>query len=250
MRSAIIVEDEKLAVDLMQRLISDHSDVIDLKDVAREGACAIEKINSIKPDLIFLDIQLPDMTGFDILQQLDYQPLVIFTTAYEQYAIKAFDAFCVDYLVKPITRDRFQKAIEKLSRIDEPQPIDLEKLSVALDELKSKKKISSIPVTIADRIILIECLDITHLKGEDKYVRLFTKSGKSYLSNRTLSVLETTLPDNFTRIHRSCIVNRDHILDIRKHFKGKLLLKMDDLEQSSVTTGGRYTDSVKAILGI
>jgi len=200
---------------------------------------------------VFLDIQLPDMTGFDVLQKLDYQPLIIFTTAYEQYAIKAFDSFCVDYLVKPITTDRFQHCMIKLGKLQETQPpIDLERLSVAIDELKSKKKISSIPITIGDRIILIECADITHFKGEDKYVRLYTKSGKSHLSNRTLNTLETMLPDNFIRAHRSCIINTEHIIDIRKYFKGRLILKMDDIEQSTITTGGSYTDKVKVALGI
>lgn len=250
MKRSVIVEDEQLASQYLLSLIEQHPNDFQNIGVADSGKSAIALINKLKPDLIFLDIHLPDMTGFDVLGKLEYQPMVIFTTAYERYAIQSFETFCVDYLVKPITEDRFHLSIEKLNRIQQPRNIDLDLLTKALEDLKQKKSISAIPITLGDRIILIECEDITHLKGEDKYVRVYSEKGKSHLSSRTLNLLESTLPDNFIRVHRSAIVNRDHITDIRKYFKGKLLLTVGDEEGSTITTGGQYTESVKAALGI
>jgi len=250
MKQSIIVEDENLASQYLLSLINQHPDDFENIGCASTGKAAIKLINETRPDLIFLDIQLPDITGFDVLQKIEYQPMVIFTTAYEKYAIKSFETFCVDYLVKPITKDRFQLAVDKLNRIQKPQVIDFKQLSSALADIKQKQAVNAIPITIGDRIILVECEDVTYFKAEDKYVRLFTSSDKSYLSNWTMNRLESSLPDNFIRVHRSYIVNRDHILDIRKYFKGKLMLKLNDAEGTSITTGGQYTTSVKTILGL
>lgn len=249
MYRSVVVEDEQLASQYLCELIRSHSD-ISIIGSADVGHKAITLINKERPDLVFLDIQLPDMTGFEVLEQLDYQPMVIFTTAYEKYAIQAFESFCVDYLVKPITPDRFHQSLDKLSRIQQPQSLDFNKLTIALQALKDEKKISAIPITIGDKIILVECESITHISGEDKYVRLHTTSGKSHLSNKTLNQMASNLPMNFIRAHRSHIINKDHITEIRKYFKGNLMLHMADTDGSIITTSSQYKDSVKEVLGI
>lgn len=249
MYNAIIVEDEALASQYLLGLVHDHSN-IQVIESCNTGKTAIDSINRHKPAVLFLDIHLPDMSGFEVLQAIDYQPMVIFTTAYEQYAIKAFEAFCVDYLVKPITPDRFLQTIEKLKRVQTPPSFDVSELSNLLHEIKGKKKIASIPITIGDKILLIDCDDITHLSGEDKYVRVHTSSGKSHLCSRTLNQLSDQLPDHFLRIHRSHIVNRNFIAEIRKYFKGKLALHLGDHHATTLTTGAQYTAEVKKVLGI
>src|ERR1700745_848565 len=111
---AIVIDDEPAARRLMKNLLQEHIDVIEIIDEAGTGKEAIEKIERLKPDLIFLDIQMPDLTGFEVIEQLNEKPNIIFTTAYEQYAIKAFENFSIDYLLKPIKEERLEQAINKL----------------------------------------------------------------------------------------------------------------------------------------
>ena len=113
---AIVIDDEPAARRLMRNLLREHSDVVEVIDEAGNGKDAIEKIEKLKPELIFLDIQMPDLTGFEVIEQLHDKPNIIFTTAYEQYAIKAFENFSIDYLLKPIKEERLQQSIEKLKR--------------------------------------------------------------------------------------------------------------------------------------
>ncbi len=251
MYKAFITEDEYPARLRVKKLLGPYSDEIELVGEADNGNKAIEQIEELRPDLLFLDIQLPDMTGFEMLAKLTYQPLVIFTTAYEAYAIKAFETYSIDYLVKPFDAQRFKKAIEKLRKFGQQKnPIDYKKLETLLAE-KTKKTIStSLPIKMKDRILLIEHTDICFLKAEDKYVQIFTESGQSYLSDQSLGHFEKNLPDPFIRVHRSYIVNRSCIGEIRKYFRGKLILIMKDKGQTSIKTGGTYSAEVKGVLGV
>ena len=129
MYKAFIVEDELPAMKRVKKLLSEHHFTVELVGEADNGKIAIEQIEVLRPDVLFLDIQLPDMTGFEVLSALTYQPLVIFTTAYDQYAIKAFESFSIDYLVKPFDANRFQLAIEKLKKMGNQQKqVDFQKL--------------------------------------------------------------------------------------------------------------------------
>ena len=112
----IVIDDEPAARRLMKNLLEEHSDVVEVISEASNGREAIEKIGKLRPDLIFLDIQMPDLTGFEVIEQLDEKPNIIFTTAYEQYAIKAFETFSIDYLLKPIKEERLAQSIEKLKK--------------------------------------------------------------------------------------------------------------------------------------
>ena len=191
------------------------------------------------------------MTGFEILKNLTYRPLVIFSTAYEQYAVQAFETFSIDYLVKPFDAGRFAKAIEKLQKFGNQKPSsDFEKLEKLFQEIQPKSKSFALPVKIGERILLIDYEDITHFQAEDKYTRVFTKSGKKYLGDWSLGQLEKDLPNQFLRIHRSFIVNKLAVLEIRKYFKGQLILVLNDREQTALKTGGTYSEGVKKELGL
>src|SRR5215510_9520116 len=113
---AILIDDEPAARRLMKNLLQEHEAVVEVIGEASNGREAISKIEELKPDLIFLDIQMPDLTGFEVIGQLSYRPNIIFTTAYEQYAIKAFETFSIDYLLKPIKEERLYQSIEKLKQ--------------------------------------------------------------------------------------------------------------------------------------
>lgn len=251
MFKAFIVEDELPAMQRVKKLLSDYSTDLNIVGEADCGKNAIEQIETKRPDVLFLDIQLPDMTGFEVLSALTYQPLVIFTTAYENYAIKAFESYSIDYLVKPFDVDRFKKAIEKLKKLGHQEAaVDYQELEKLLLLHRTQPVSVSLAVKKADKIILLNHEDMTYFKAEDKYVRIFTKNGKDHLCEKSLAKLEQVLPDNFIRVHRSFIVNRNHISEVRKYFKGKLILQLRDKEQTTITTGEKYSSIVKSILGI
>lgn len=251
MLKAIIIEDEPLASTRLEKMLAAYADKIIVLGVANQGGKAIEMIEKLRPDVLFLDIQLPDMTGFEVLNQLTYQPLVIFTTAYEQYAIQAFDTYSMDYLVKPFRLERFKRAMDKLLKFGYiNKDINYQKLAQSTQPKLSTISSYSLPIKLGDRILLIDYEDITHLKAEEKYIRVFTNEGKSYLSDGSLGKLEGSLPDYFIRVHRSHIINQNCIKEIRKFFKGKLILVLNDQKETAITTGETYSGKIRKMLGL
>lgn len=250
MIKVFVVDDEPLARMRVKQLLMDYPGEVELIGEADTGKTALEQIDLLKPQAIFLDIQLPDFSGFEVLKQLSYKPLVVFTTAYQEYAIEAFETLSVDYLVKPLMPDRFKIAIEKLKMFSNSTSFpDIKALQTLLDS-KSRKKISSLPVKKKDRIILVDLEDIAYLKAEDKYVLVVLQNGKTHLVNKTISQLEEELPEAFFRAHRSYIVNKEFVFEIEKHFKGNLILKLKDVEQSAILTGASFTPRVRALFSL
>ncbi len=250
MIKAVIIDDERLARDRMRALLQPHRYQVHIIGEADNGDKAIALIESEKPELIFLDIHLPDMSGFDILENLSYEPIIIFTTAYEKYAVDAFTRYSVDYLVKPITQTRFNLSMEKLSKLNWINPNqEIERLVALLKKPKTAKS-SSIAIKKGDKIILVDYEDIAFFKSEDKYVNLNMSNGDMHLTDKTLTQLSEIVPDNFIRVHRSYLVNRNCIFEIEKYFKGTLILRLNDKNYSSIKTGEKYSKEVKAVLGI
>ncbi len=232
---AYIVEDEKLASNRLKQLILNGIYDLEIIGESQTGKQAIKEINKLKPELIFLDIQLLDMTGFDVLQNLVYQPYIIFTTAYHQYAIDAFDHFAVDYLLKPIEQSKFNKSMQKLLKLKDKTSMQSIK---SVDQwIKQKvKKRTSFSIKKNDKITLVDIDNVAWIKAEDKYVEVNEKSGKSHLLSKTLKQLIDELPDSFVRVHRSYIINRDYVYEIHKHFKGRYVFKLNDNDRSSITS--------------
>lgn len=248
--TCLIIEDEPLALLRIKRLLSEHLNTLEILGSANSGHQAITLIQQNQPDLIFLDIQLPDMTGFDVLDQLDYQPWIIFTTAYTEYALKAFEKYSIDYLVKPIEQDRFDIAINKLLARQSPSFKDLNLLREMLQNAQTKKTTSSLAIKKKDKIVLVDYEDITFLNAEDKYVSVNLKNGTTHLMGKTLTEFETMLPVQFTRVHRSYIVNRNYVAEIHKHFKGKYILQLADKLGSKIKTGETYNEVVNQSFGL
>jgi two-component system LytT family response regulator len=247
---AVIIDDERLARARVEELLQSHTDQLEIVGQADTGSSAIQLINETKPELIFLDIHLPDMSGFEILEKLSYEPMIIFTTAYEKYAVDAFTKYAIDYLVKPITKSRFNQAIEKLSKFNwSNSSQDIDRL-VSLLKNQPTKKASSIAIKKGEKIILVDYEDIAYFKSEDKYVNVCLADGTKHLTDKTLTQLVDLVPDNIIRVHRSYLVNRDYISEIEKYFKGTLILTMSDKHSSSIKTGEKYSRAVKKSLGL
>lgn len=251
MYTAIIVEDEYPARLRLEHILGQHQDTIKLIGEADTGKAAIAMIKSFRPDVIFLDIHLPDINGFDVLIGLDYHPMVIFTTAYAEYAVQAFEVFSVDYLVKPFDEVRFKKSIDKISHFKKDTAVtDYVQMAKLFFEAQRKPKQTSLAVKSGQKILLIDFEDITYMKAEDKYVTISTSNNHSYLCEKSLGALEEILPEQFIRVHRSYIINKTWIAEIHRYFKGRLMIVIDDKERTTVVTSESYTHEVKTVLGL
>ena len=248
---AIVIDDEPAARRLMKNLLKEYEDVVEVVDEAGNGREAVEKIENLKPDVIFLDIQMPDLTGFEVIDQLSEKPNIIFTTAYEQYAIKAFENFSIDYLLKPIKDERLKQSIEKLKQFGRlNQSINVTALQEIIRQFHSPKKATALPIKTGDRINLIRYENISFLEAQDKYVCVFTIEGQKFLTDQSLTILAEKLPSAFCRIHRSYIINKDKIKEMHRHFSGRYLFVMDDKSATRITSGRTYQDVFKAEFGL
>lgn len=246
--SVILVDDEQAAHYAMQSLFRKY-DEINLIGQAYNGRQAIEKINSLRPDLIFLDIQMPDMNGFEVLKHLAYQPYIVFCTAYDQYAIEAFNQNSIDYLLKPVDENRFAQCIDKIKRLlSQSSKVDMSKLQELSKLLTPPKKASAIPISIGSKIIFVQCGHITYCVAKDGYTSIMTDEGKEHICNLTLRQLADRLPDDFLRVQKSYIVNKQKIEEIQKYFNNRLIFKMNDKEHTKITTGTSYIDAIREAL--
>jgi two-component system, LytTR family, response regulator len=248
---ALVVDDEPAARRLMKTMLTEHADIVEIVGEAGNGGEAVRLIKELKPDVVFLDIQMPDFTGFEVLEKLDSKPNIIFTTAYEQYAIKAFDSFSIDYLLKPIKEERLAKSLEKMKEFGKlNQPIDVLNLREMIEQIKAPKKSTAIPIKIGDRIILLRFENITHFEAHDKYVFIFTQDGQKHLTDQTLTALAEKLPDQFLRVQKSFIINKEKIKEIHKHFNGRFVITMEDKSHTQIITGLTFNESIKTAFDI
>lgn len=244
----LIIDDEELARRRLMRLLEPYSEV-EIIGEAVNGQDGLEKTEELRPDLVFLDIEMPVFNGFEMLAQLKHQPKVVFTTAYDQYAIKAFEEDSIDYLLKPVEAARLEKTLKKLQQsYQEPQPyLPLETL---MKQLQIKKDIKTLTVKIGDKILLIKLDNIIFIEAEEKYVFLHTSDGKKHLTDFTISSLEEKLPEQFVRIHRGTIINSDHIKEIRKGFNGAFVFVMNNTENSRLTSSRSNAEVLRDKFGI
>jgi two-component system LytT family response regulator len=250
--TALLIDDEKLAVKRLTRLLDYYPEIIQVVGEACNGQEGLILIERLKPDLIFLDIEMPVLNGFEMLSQLQYMPVVVFVTAFESYAIRAFEENSVDYLLKPVEKERLQLTLERLKKLRmENKSIDYnQQLFHAIEQLKPKKELISIPVKMGERILLIRLEEIIYFEAEDKYVYLHTHEDKKYLIDYSLTTLEEKLPAFFIRASRSVIINQRFIKEIQKYFSGRYVLLMNNKTQTKITTGLSYADKVRALMEI
>ncbi|PKP01878.1 MAG: DNA-binding response regulator [Bacteroidetes bacterium HGW-Bacteroidetes-6] len=205
---AIIIDDEKPARDIVAAYASERSD-IEIVGECQNGFEAIKMIQEIKPDLIFLDIQMPKIDGFELLEVLEYRPAVIFCTAYDHYAVQAFEKSAVDYLMKPFSRERFNEAILKVAQSIGNKDLERIKVLESVESVKESgdEKLTRVVARQGSKLHVVQVAEISHIESEDDYVRGCSEKG-DFLKEKTMQYFEKMLPaDMFIRIHRSYIVN-------------------------------------------
>jgi len=244
--NTLIIDDERPARMRIKELIAPHRHFINLVGEADNGAKAIEQINALQPDLIFLDINMPDLDGFSVLTKVVHQPMIVFTTAYEQFAVKAFEENAIDYLLKPIEEERFTKCITRLKALEQAQPpLDVFRLKQLFDGLRPRKEITAIPIKIKDKILLVRLSRIAYFQAAEGYVIIHQEDGTQHISDLNLVQLEEKLPATFLRVQKSYIVNTEKVKEISKYFNNRLILTMQDMPQSRITTGTSYISQIR-----
>jgi two-component system LytT family response regulator len=223
--TCVIVDDEKLARDLLKEYIQQIPDMQILGE-ASKGKEAVEVIDKLTPDLIFLDVQMPGMTGFDVLDEIVHDPYVIFCTAYDQYALKAFEKNAVDYILKPLDQERFKLAVDRaISRMK----VEQNNVGELLRNLKTENKTSydsHIFVQKSEKLLNLPVEEIVYLEASGDYTILTTKNDQ-FVSSSGIGKLEEILnPEIFIRVHRSTIININSLKEIEKHFNGGMVVKM------------------------
>ena len=233
--NALIVDDEALARHVIREFLEPHVEI----EVAAECANGMEAVKAVaqhKPNLIFLDVQMPKLTGFDVLELIGAETPVIFVTAYDQYAMRAFEVHAVDYLLKPIGRERFEAALERAkSRLGEKMPPAHE---LAATARPPQQFLERLVVKDGTKVTLIPVAKLDYAEAQDDYVGLASQ-GKKHLKQQTIAGLEASLnPDCFVRIHRSYIVNLERVVRIEPYGKDSRLAILADGTRLPVSRAG------------
>ena len=248
MRRALIIDDEPLARMVVKEYLQNFSE-IELIQECNDGFEGLKAIQQHQPDLIFLDVQMPKINGFEMLELVEQPPAVIFTTAFDEYAIKAFEAHAVDYLLKPFSKDRFTKAIEKFlaTASEKHAPKQTEDL-LETAATQSPAQNERIVVKTGTKVKIIPVADVEYLQADDDYVSVFTKEG-SYLKNKTMNFFEKTLDARqFVRVHRSYIIAIQQITRIDPYEKDAHLAILKSGAKIPVSKTGYV--KLKQVLGI
>ena len=232
---ALIVDDEELALHVIREFLQPHSEI----EVAAECGNGLEAVKAVaehKPNLIFLDVQMPKLTGFDVLELIGTDMPVIFVTAYDQYAMRAFDVHAVDYLLKPIGRERFEAALERAkNRLGAKMPTPQDLAAAARPPQQFQERLV---VKDGTKVTLIPVAKLDYAEAQDDYVAL-ASLGKKHLKQQTIAGLEAGLnPDSFVRIHRSYIVNLERVVRIEPYGKDSRLAILADGTRLPVSRAG------------
>ncbi len=243
--NVLIVDDEPLARAGLALLLQEESGITSMSE-ARNGAEAVERIRAARPDLVLLDVQMPEMDGFDVLRAVgaERMPPVIFVTAFDRYAIQAFEVNAVDYLLKPVTRERFSQALARV-RETLDAGVDNQHVLALLQQLAAPRKhLARIALRSAGKISFVNVEDILFAQAAENYVQLHLKTAR-HLLHVPIATLEASLdPERFMRIHRSLIVNVRHIAELETGAHGEyvVVLQGGTRLQSSRT----YHDKIRS----
>lgn len=246
MNKVIIIDDEPLARSIVKEYLQKHSQ-LQMMQECNDGFEGLKAIQQHQPDLVFLDIQMPKITGFEMLELIEQPPAVIFTTAYDEFAIKAFEAHAIDYLLKPFNQERFDKAISKWN---EQNSGGSDKATQDLLESASLSPSQSqrIVVKNGSKIKIIPVHDVLYLEAADDYVKIHTPEGY-FLKNKTMNHFEQSLDgEQFVRSHRSYIVNVQQITRIDPYEKDNHIAILRSGAKVPVSRSGY--GKLKEVLGL
>ncbi len=256
--NAYLVDDEPLALERLERLLGAFPGV-HIVASSTDPAQALAFLEENAVDLLFLDIQMPGMNGFELLSRLRDQPLVIFTTAYDEYALKAFEVNSIDYLLKPVEAEQLERALAKLGRLRQTSrpdwqrssdlPALLKQLAASLHagQLEYPRRIAS---RVGERISFLDLDAVTHFVAQDKLTYAVV-NGHRHSVDQTIVELERRLdPARFLRIHRSALVNVECIHEVNSWFAGKVVLTLKDAHHTQLPVARDRVRTLKSRLGI
>lgn len=243
----LIVEDNLESLKEL-KLLLDDIEHIELAGEARTGKEAVAIIDQLKPDLLFLDIQLPGIDGFEVLRQIHCRPLVIFVTAYHHYAVKAFEVNGIDYLLKPIAIDRLRQAVDRVIRLK--KKLNPEILDTLKELIQQSHRQMHFSVKSGDQILIIPREEVYYFKAEDKYVFLYTDHKRFFYPYNLKELLATLDPDMFCRVNRSCIVSLRKIKKLKRGVMGECKLVLNDSGATAIKVSQNHIPELKDKLNI
>jgi two-component system LytT family response regulator len=254
---AFLVDDEMLALKRLRRLLQ-ATGRIEIVGSTTEPSAALKFLLDEPVDLLFLDIQMPGMNGFELLAKMAAQPAVIFTTAYDKYALRAFEVNSIDYLLKPIDPEQLERALKKLDILRETgKSLELRTQIQSLitqlaDGYTYAPRVSCDRVCsrVGDRIVFIELDQITHFFSEDKLTYAATET-KNYIVDHRISELEQKLGQRgFVRVHRATLINLRFVDELHRWFSGRMLIRMKDKNRTELTVSRDHVKILKERLGL
>ena len=222
---ALVVDDEPVARRRLKTLL--ESEKVEVIGECETGEQAIEAIEQLRPDVVFLDVQMPGLDGFDVVDALEpgRHPDIVFVTAYDRYAVRAFDVHAVDYLLKPFERGRLRKALERLAARSDAREAG-RRVHAAVDSVRAQQPLRRVLIKTSGRIYAVRVEDIDYIEAAGHYLELHT-GATTHLVRDTIGALEARLdPSRFVRIHRSVMVNIDRIRELQPAFHGEFVVSL------------------------
>jgi two-component system LytT family response regulator len=250
MMRAYLVDDERLAVERLTRLLA-ATGRVEIAGATTDPEAALAFLRSNEVDVVFLDIQMPGLTGFELLERLERDVPVVFTTAYDRYAIDAFGVNSLDYLLKPIEPERLDRALDKLERFaGQPRP-DVRALARELaTQLSASRRLERIASRVGERTTVLDVARISHFSSKDKLTFAIV-NGREHVIDHTLSDLEAQLdPRRFARIHRATIVNIGFVQELFPAVDGGVLVRLKDEKKTELSVARDRVRELKERLGI
>ncbi len=234
----LIVDDEELARTIIRKYLADF-DTIEIVGECGNGFEGIKMINENKPDIVFLDIQMPKISGFEMLELIENPPIIIFTTAYDKYALKAFEVNAVDYLLKPFSQERFSESVNKAITLLKNKAAGSKPVEKLVNYNSSQKEyLERVVVKDGTKVFVIPCNKIKYIEAQDDYVMIYFASGK-FLKQKTMKFFEEHLSEKeFIRVHRSYIVALSQINKIEQIQKDSYQIILKDGEKIPVSKTG------------
>jgi two-component system LytT family response regulator len=244
---AVVVDDEDLARRRLLKLLLKYGEDLEVVGEAANGEEAVAVISALRPDVVFLDVQMPGCDGFEVVRRLQEKPFIVFATAYNEYALKAFEENSVDYLLKPVEQKRLDRTVDKLRRFLGTSSLRMdENIAKMLSRLASPS-LQRLKVSLGDRIYLIDLPDIAYFESRDKYTYLHT-TDREYVIPETLADLEGRLDGStFVRIHRAYIVNVNFIRELVRWFAGRYKVRLKDKNETELIATRGYADRIRTL---
>lgn len=245
MIKTVLIDDEPLSREIIKNYLKKFPS-IEVVDECNDGFDGVKSIQQHQPELVFLDIQMPKINGFEMLELISPMPAVIFITAFDEFALKAFEANAIDYLLKPVAEDRFEKAVQKF--LDKVTPAETQTNSLLEKMAQTPTQNNRVVVKTGNKVKIIPIHEIQYLEADDDFVKIITAEG-TFLKNKTMTFYEQTLDaQQFVRVHRSYIVHISQITKIEPYQKETHLAILRNGQQIPISKTGYV--KLKMILGL